>query len=127
MLLTNKSKLNFYVDIDLTFDDDSNKKTTLNVGDKTRIVFRYNGVKKEIQGEIKSIYPSRVIESNLYGTKKLSAILEIDAFDDYKSNMVKVDISDILDILPLEESGSDNANESHNWNDLSELLTDNNA
>ena len=121
MLLTNNSKLHFYVEVNLTFDDDSSKNTVVNVGDTIHLVFRHNGIKLDRQGTVKSIYPSRIVESQLYGAKKLSAVLELDCSSDYKSTMYRVDISDILDILPV--LGEEEANDTNDvWNDLSDLL-----
>ena len=79
MLLNNASKLNYSVDIDLTFDDDTRKTMTVKEGDTINVTFRYNGVKLTKQGEILAIYPSKIMESQLYGVKKMSAVLEIDA------------------------------------------------
>ena len=71
MLLENRSKMKFQVELDLKFDDESVKTLTVNVGDTIRIAFRRNGVKLIRQGKVIKIFPSRIIESQLYGSKKL--------------------------------------------------------
>lgn len=127
MLLNNKSRLCFYAEIDLTFDDETNKKAIFRVGDTIRLSFRRNGVKLTKQGVIKNIYPSRIVESQLYGTKKLSAVLDLDCSTNYRSFSYKIDISDILDILPVEEKPEQPSNPDDDgyWNDLGELVEDN--
>ncbi|MDD3121883.1 MAG: hypothetical protein PHC62_00040 [Candidatus Izemoplasmatales bacterium] len=107
MLLNNKSKLCYRIELDLTFDDDSNKKATINVDDTIHISFRKNGVKLVRQGKVRNIYPSRITESKLYGTNKLSAIIELDCSKDYQKELHKIDIDDILDFLPLEVDEED--------------------
>lgn len=125
MLLQNNSKLHFFAELDLKFEDDSTKKLTVNIGDTINIAFKHNGVRVIKQGVVKNIYPSRIVESQLYGSKKLSAVLELDCSSEYKSFCYKVDINDILDILPVEEySGNCGCGSSKRivWNDLEELL-----
>ena len=107
MLLENKSKLHFFAELDLKFEDDSTKKLTVNIGDTINISFKCNGVKITKQGVVTNIYPSRIIESQLYGSKKLSAVLELDCSSQFKSFCYKVDINDILDILPIVENPDD--------------------
>lgn len=127
MLLENRSKMKFFVELDLKFDDESTKYLVVNVGDTIHISFRRNGVKLTRQGRVKAIYPSRIVESQLYGSKKLSAIIELDCSVDYKSISYKVDIDDILDILPVEEEeetpGGDGDCQCDEYlHDLNELL-----
>lgn len=132
MLLENKSKLHFFAELDLKFEDDSTKKLTVNIGDTINISFKCNGIKIKKQGVVTNIYPSRIIESQLYGSKKLSAVLELDCSSQFKAFSYKVDINDILDIHPVEEidqdgtgDGSDKpgcVDDDNVWNDLSELL-----
>lgn len=130
MLLENKSKLHFFAELDLKFEDDSTKKLTVNIGDVINIAFKHNGVRITKQGIVKNIYPSRIVESQLFGSKKLSAVLELDCSSDYKAFCYKVDVNDILDILPIEVEPDQNPGENPNpdpdgdgvWNDLAELL-----
>ena len=119
MLLNNASKLNYSVDIDLTFDDDTRKTMTVKEGDTINITFRYNGVKLTKQGEVLAIYPSKIMESQLYGVKKMSAVLEIDASTEFKSCTYKVDIDDILDINANKVEPTEESDVLH---DLDELL-----
>ena len=129
MLLENRSKMKFQVQLDLKFDDESVKTLTVNVGDTIRIAFRRNGVKLIRQGKVIKIFPSRIIESQLYGSKKLSSIIELDCSTDYKAISYKVDIDDILDILDVvENGGEDNPGTGTEcqcdeyWHDLDELF-----
>lgn len=127
MLLENKSKLHFFAELDLKFEDDSTKKLTVNIGDTINIAFKCNGVRLTKQGVVTNIYPSRIIESQLYGSKKLSAVLELDCSSDYKAFTYKIDINDILDILPVEEipsDGSGSSEENTVWNTLEDLMKD---
>lgn len=118
MLLNNASKLNYSVDIDLTFDDDTRKTLTVKEGDSINVTFRYNGVKLTKQGEILAIYPAKIMESQLYGTKKMSAIIEIDASTDYKSCTYKVCIDDILDINANKVEPTEESDVLHDLDDL---------
>ena len=122
MLLENKSNLCFYAVIDLKFEDGTVKTETFNVGDMVHIVFRRNGVRLERQGEIKRIYPSRIVESQLYGSKKLSAVLDLDCSTTAKSTMYKVDISDILDVLEVQPVEDNKCDCDQYLNDLNELF-----
>ena len=129
MLLENRSKMKFQVELDLKFDDESVKTLTVNVGDTIRIAFRRNGVKLIRQGKVIKIFPSRIIESQLYGSKKLSSIIELDCSTDYKAISYKVDIDDILDILDVVENGGEDNPGTGNecqcdeyWHDLDELF-----
>lgn len=119
MLLNNASKLNYAVDIDLTFDDDTRKTMTVKEGDTINVTFRYNGVKLTKQGEVLAIYPSKIMESQLYGVKKMSAVLEIDASTEFKSCTYKVDIDDILDVMANKAESEEESDVLH---DLSELM-----
>lgn len=125
MLLDNRSKMKFYVELDLKFEDESVKALTVNIGDTINIVFRRNGVKLTRQGKVTNIFPSRIVESQLYGSKRLSSIIELDCSTDYKAIRYKVDIDDILDILPVVDDGNTGSGDcdcDNYWNDLGELL-----
>ena len=119
MLLNNASKLNYSVDIDLTFDDESRKTLTVKEGDTVNLTFRYNGVKLTKQGEVLSIYPAKIMESQLYGVKKLSAVIELDASTEFKSATYKVCIDDILDINNINIEPEEEEDVLH---DLDELI-----
>ena len=125
MLLENKSKLCFSAELNLVFDDETTKTLSVNVGDIIRIAFKHNGVRLDEQGKVTNIYPSRIVESQLYGSKKLSAVLELDCSSEFKSYRYKIDICDILDILPTTIS-PETAGDFGVWNDLREIAESNN-
>lgn len=101
MLIGNKSKLVYKVDLCLEMEDGTVQNLEVNEGDIIHIKFRHNGFLLTKQGKVMKINPSRIIESEFYGTQKLSAILDMDCSEEYRQELYKVDISDILQILPV--------------------------
>lgn len=105
MLLRNESKLSFSVDINLIFDDGTEKHFPLSIGDKLNIVYRHNGDKISREGKLIDILP--LFKSTLFNkfqecfchyNMNPIAILRIDFSKEYGSDVKDIRIDDIIDI-----------------------------
>lgn len=101
MLIVNRSKLVYKLDLCLEMDDGTVQNQEVKEGDIVHLKFRYNGFVLTKQGVVKKINPSRIMESQFVATTRLSAIMDLDCSEQYRNELYKVDISDILEILPV--------------------------
>lgn len=110
MLLRNESAIKFYVEINLYFDDGTEKHFNLNVGDTIKVTHRRDGFVRIDTGKLIRI--DSLEKRNLY--KELNedcfchfnmnpiAVLNIDTSKQYESEVERIIISDLIDVEILD-------------------------
>lgn len=101
MLLENKSKVNFSITIDLKFDDDSEKKIDIKIGDIIKVHYSQNGNKLVDTGKIVDIVPVMQFKNHnpLKEKQKVTAKITLDcSTEDFRSKVITINMMSILDI-----------------------------
>lgn len=101
MLISNQSKLVYTVDLKLVMDDNEVQNLSVKVGDTIKIRFRYDETTLTKQGVVTAIHPDRIVESQFAGTYKTKGIIVLDCSEQYRRESYNVNISDIVEILPV--------------------------
>lgn len=112
LLLESNIKLDYTLNIDLYFDDKTEKHHTIKVGDNIIIMYSNNGEKLIKTGVVKSIIPINIYDAIgdcSYGCSccnvcKSTAMIRLDASNNHQSDVVDILAGSILDIdIPLTE------------------------
>lgn len=111
LLLENKTTLEYALNINLYFDDKTEKHVSLKSGDTVVIMYRSNGDKIIKTGVVKSIVPVAIYDNVgdcKYGcscceTCKSSAIIKLDSSKNHQSDIDNILSGNILDIDIVEK------------------------
>ena len=106
LLVQNDSKVVYTTEINLYFDDKSEKHLTLSEGDNVIVYYRSNGEKLMKNGTISEILPVKAYDTKgscNYGCCSCSSctatgMIVLDASKDFNSEVVNILLKDILDI-----------------------------
>lgn len=111
LLLENKTTLEYALNINLYFDDKTEKHVSLKSGDTVVIMYRSNGDKIIKTGVVKSIVPVTIYDTVgdcKYGcscceTCKSSAMIKLDSSKNHQSEIDNILSGSILDIDIVEK------------------------
>ena len=112
LLKMNDSKLAYYCEINLYFDDGSEKHITVKEKDRLKVTYKYNGGTSIDTGILTKVTPITIgvntDGSCDYGCScgcgcKSTALLSLDVSKEYNSNIKNIMLSDVLDIIKLDE------------------------
>ena len=113
MLKMNDSKLAYYCEINLYFDDGSEKHITVKENDRLKVTYKYNGGTSIDTGILTKVTPITIgvdTDGNCdYGCAcgcgcKSTALLSLDISKEYNSNIKNIMLSDVIDVIKLDEN-----------------------
>lgn len=112
LLVQNDSKVIYTTEINLYFDDKSEKHMTLSKYDNVIVTYRSNGEKLTKNGTIKDILPVKSYDTNgscTYGCCSCSSctatgMIILDSSKDFNSEVINILLRDILDIEKISMS-----------------------
>lgn len=100
MLIKRVPRIITQLELQLFFDDNTEKKDVISVDDIIDITFRRKNKKERKTGIVKDIRPIYAFPNRRIGDKSgeyASAILEIDFSEEYKSGIYRISTFDIID------------------------------
>ena len=106
LLVQNDSKVIYTTEINLYFDDKSEKHITLSKDDNVIVTYRSNGEKLTKNGTIKDILPVKAYDTEgscSYGCCSCNSctatgMIVLDSSKDFNSEVVNILLRDVLDI-----------------------------